>query len=148
MSERMVQIPVKCERPKTADEICRMAAGDNADALRFCETWVAFCHALDDCVDRDKPHSANVVAWPFVQMICELSGNPFYLQHKPMLLAVIVQGANAWVDSESGGFTPAVRDTLKGMWHEVIYHTAFLTGGWERLRMVTSTCREYDFEKG
>src|SRR3954469_3302533 len=117
-----------------AVQIIKMAADGNADAERFCKAWVGFCHVLDDCYDRDHPVSDSCLASVFVQIILEVSGNPFFLLHKPMLLSLMVQGANAWLDSNRPGITQAERDVLKGFYHEVVFHVAFLVGGWSHLR--------------
>lgn len=154
------------------EQICRMAASGNKDAERFCVAWLEFCHLVDDCADRDKPIDDNRLARVFTNYTLELCGNPFFQAHKGQLVSLMVQGANAWVDSNratypksweetepgvmSGTYSDeekqllpqrqAQRDVLKGFYHEVIFHVAFICGGWPHLRRVTSECREYDFE--
>lgn len=128
------------------DLIIARAANGNAAAAEWLLAWFRFCHLLDDLVDRDTPVplTANVIAASLVDFIRVVSFNPFYGLHKAQLFGLVVQAANAWVDSEEG---QQPRDVLKGMWHEVLYHTAFITGGWGVLRGV-SALRGYDYEKG
>lgn len=130
-----------------AVQIIKMATRGNVEAERFCQSWVAFCHTLDDCFDRDKPIDDSELARVFVAVILEVAGNTFFLTHKSMLVSLMVQSANAWVDSNHSP-NPTERDVLKGMWHEVIFHVAFIIGGWSHMRYVTAEGREYDYEKG
>ena len=122
-----------------------IASGGNAAARDWLRAWYRFCHLLDDLVDRDTPAPvpANVVAASMVDFVQQMSFNPFYGMHKAQLFGLVVQAANAWVDSEEGA---QPKDVLKGMWHEVVYHTAYITGGWTALRAV-SAHREYDHER-
>jgi len=136
---------------KSRDQFLAFATKGNLDALRFCQVFVSFCHFLDDAVDQDKPINAEGAARASVQLVIELSANPFYQSHKGLLLGLIVNGCNAWVDSNilAASDDPRKRltaDVLKGFYHEVIYHTAFILGGWEHLREVTTGFRDYDFE--
>jgi hypothetical protein len=129
-----------------ADQIIALASSGNGAAADFLRAWYRFCHLLDDLIDRDTPAplTANTVAASMVSLIGVLSFNPFYQMNKSQLWGLVVQAANAWVDSEEGA---QPKDVLKGMWHEVVFHVAFITGGWTALRGV-SALREYDFEKG
>ena len=52
-------------------------------------------------------------------------------------------GGEPWAKSED----PVVRghaEVVSCMANEVVYHVAFLCGGWEHLRLVTKTHRAYD----
>lgn len=129
----------------SGNEICRMAAKGCVDAERFCVAWVDFAHLMDDCADRDKSTGPDRIASTLAAFILELSGNPFFLANKAMLLGLMIQSAQAWADSDKR--QPEERDVLKGMYHEVVFHVAFLVGGWNHLQHVTSECREYQFEK-
>ena len=137
---------MRTEEDQRADKIVELAANGNAAAREWLLAWYRFCHLLDDLVDRDTPVpvSANTVAASMVDFVRVVSFNPFYGMHKAQLFGLVVQAANAWVDSEEG---VQPRDVLKGFWHEVLYHTAYITGGWPALRAV-SLLRAYDFEKG
>lgn len=135
------------------DEISKFVCKGNADAERFCKSWVEYCHLLDDCVDQDKPLGAERVAGTGIKFILELSTNPFFQAHKAQLISLMIQGFRAWADSNASkyGNTSNVercceRDVLKGFYHEVVFHVAAVVGGWDHLREVTAMCRQYDFE--
>ncbi len=130
----------------SAEAILKSAANGNAAAYEWLQAWYCLCHLLDDLVDRDTelPISANVVSASMVDFIRVISFNPFYQMNKPQLFGLVVQAFNGWVDSEEGA---QPKDVLKGLWHEVVYHTAYITGGWGALRGV-SAHRSYDYEKG
>ena len=142
----------------TSDEIATFVCKGNKDAERFCKTFVAYCHLLDDCVDRDKPCDAERVARESIEFIVELSVNPFFQAHKAQLIGLIIQGFRAWADSNAPKYNPTEfkdgtlerlyeRDVIKGFYHEAVYHVAAILGGWEHLRKVTELCRSYDFEE-
>ena len=129
-----------------AAKIIEFAANGNADAARWLTAYAAFAHLIDDSVDKDKdvtPEQAGKIA---LAMLHESTFNPWYLANRERLMALVEQAVNAWVDSHTEG-NVRVRDVLKGMWHEVIFHAARLCGGWERLRAITGEFRSYDFEK-
>jgi hypothetical protein len=129
------------------EDICKLAAKGNAEAERFCKSWVAYCHALDDCFDGDKNLDDAVLASTFTAYTLELAANPFFQTYKGQLIGLMVQSANAWLDSNTVE-GQATADVLKGFYHEVVFHCAFILGGWKRLRQVSMECRAYDFEKG
>ena len=128
----------------TTSEIIKMAANGNPYAESFCAAWVRFAHTLDDAVDRDKPPSDELVSAHITGMLVEVMRNPFARDYGAALSALMVQASNAWVDSNR--MDGPEKHVVKGMWHEVVFHVAFLTGGWKHLKKVTSACREYDFD--
>jgi hypothetical protein len=127
-------------------EICALAAHGNPDAERFCLAWVRFSHTLDDIEDRDHPVTDTDLAEMFVQFLQDTLNNRFVNQNHGALVGLMTQAANAWLDSNRlpGGVE---RDVLKGFWHEVVFHVAYLTGGFKHLRHVSQACREYGFEQ-
>jgi hypothetical protein len=139
----------------SADEISKFVCKGNADAEQFCKSFVAYCHLLDDCVDRDKPCDAERVAREAIDFIVQLTSNPFFVAHKAQLMGLIIQSFRAWADSNLPKYNGAheikpetehERDVIKGFYHEVVFHVAAILGGWEHLTEVTKRCREYDFE--
>lgn len=128
----------------TPNEICKAASSGNTDAERFCLSWVQFCHTLDDCYDRDHVLDDSTLASVFTAFILELSGNAWFLAHKAMLLGLMVQASNYWLQSNTR--KGAERDILKGYWHSVIYQAAFITGGWKHMLHVTRETLEFDYE--
>lgn len=138
-------------KKKSFADFLAFACKGNPEAIRFCHAFVRFCHFLDDAVDRDKPVTSEDAARLGIQLVIECSVNPFYQANKSLLLGLIVQGFNAWVDSDALAASPDARvrvsaDVIKGLYHEVVFHTAFLLGGWDHLREVTTGFRDYDFE--
>lgn len=127
------------------------ATKGNAAAAEFLRVFIAHCHTLDDVIDRDKPVTDEALIASEIEWLLALSGNPFFQQNRALLVPLIVQSFNAWLDSNKWATDakPEKRiasDALKGWYHEVVFHTAFICGGWAHLRDVTSKHREYDFE--
>ena len=126
------------------EQIITMAANGNQQASDFAAAWVKFCQMLDNCYDRDTLVTDDAMGKITVQWMTEMCGNEFFLQHRAMLFGLMVTSVNAWVDSNRR--QGLERHVLAGMYHEVVYLVAFLTGGWTHLRHVTSECREYKQE--
>jgi len=127
-------------------ELITLAANGNAAAEHFLQAFSARAHFLDDVADSDK-HAispTNIAAAEADWLMC-LSGNPFFQKHSNMLVPVMLCGLNAWADSNN--MPPGdIRDVVKGIWHEVVYVVAWLTGGWAHMRIVSAN-REYDIER-
>ncbi len=146
-------------RTPNAHEIVKAAAGGNADAEAFLHGFVRRAHWVDDIADGEARHGPERTDAEFglhplgtdlarmeAEWLMLLSANPFFLAHRAQLVPVMMLALNAWADSEQRGGNE--RFILKGLWHEVVYCVAWLTGGWPRLKQVTSDFREYDMEGG
>ena len=132
------------------DEIELVTRG-NAAAADFLRVFVAHCHMLDDIVDDDRFCDDERMIASETEWLLALTGNPFFLQHRALLVPLIIQSYNAWLDSNdwalsSDSYKRLAADVLKGFYHEVVWQVAFLCGGWPHLRAVTTRAREYDFE--
>lgn len=122
------------------DEIIKLAANGNAKAEEFLRDYADHAHYVDDLKDQDKV--IDIPAQEARWLIC-ISSNPFFDQHKAMLVPLMLCGLNAWADSHN--FRGVERDVVKGVWHEVVYAVAMITGGWAHMRRV-SAHREYDIQ--
>jgi hypothetical protein len=135
------------------DEILLHAAHNNGDALLFLRAYARRAHWVDDLCDRDKldageHYEAGQLAGMEIEWLLAISGNPFFLANKTALVPAMVIAANAWADSEQSSLkNSTVGDVVKGQWHEVVYLTALLTGGWGWLRQTSSKFRAYDLEE-
>lgn len=135
----------------TEQALAGLCNGD-ANAVRFCAAFHEFCHALDDVLDRDNPGATRET---FIKAVLggviEFSSNPFFQAYRAGLLALITQAFISWADSmdwqESGDpVKEHDADVIKGLYHEVFFHVAFLCGGYDHARKVTAHFREYDHE--
>lgn len=125
----------------TPEQIITMAANGNQPAEDFARAWYQTCRMLDDAYDRDTLVTDDRIAGVMVRFMTELMGNDWFAQHRAMFYGVMVVSSNAWLDANRRA--GAERAVLAGMYHEVIYLVAYVTGGWQHLRSVTSECREY-----
>lgn len=125
------------------DEILKLAAKDDPGALSFLTAYARRAHYIDDLVD--SPSAPRDVAFEEASWAFELCANQFFLAHREKLLPLMLAGMNAWADSNRMEPGP-IRDVVKGYWHEVIWHVAFIRGGWSHMREVSGRCREYDIE--
>lgn len=134
-----------------AEQLQYVTKGNGA-AADFLRVFIAHCHTLDDVIDGDKgPVTDERLIASEIEWLLALSGNVFFLQHRAFFVPLIVQAFNAWIDSNQWAKAEQHEkrigsDVLKGWYHEVVFHTAFLCGGWAHMREVTGKHREYDFE--
>ena len=126
-------------------EEARLITKGNVYASQFLGAWVTFCHLLDDLVDKDKPADDKRIVSEVLLFLEAIVVNPWGRDHSALLWPLIVTSSNAWLDSNKK--TGAEADVLKGMYHEVVWFTAFLCGGQQHMQEMTSRFREYDFEQ-
>ena len=135
------------DKPKEFLDACN----GNKDAVRFCDVFVDHCHVLDDIIDEDNPVTDETLIKSQLDMMLELTLNPFFVANKSYLMPLSVQSFNAWLDSNDWEDHADERfqrgaDVLKGFYHEVVYGVIYLCSGFEGLRKATKENREYDFD--
>lgn len=141
------------------DTILQAASNGNALALEFLRAFARRAHWVDDLVDGlpadiADPLRATPQAYQMAEMEAQwllmLTGNQWFLEHRAKLVPAMVLALNAWVDSEQMRTAECrmqnAADVVKGQWHEVVWLVAWLTGGWEKMRAVSTQYRSYDFE--
>jgi hypothetical protein len=133
------------------DEIITLACNGNQDAEKFCRAFVRWVHFVDDVIDGDKVLKVEEVAGANLDVILAFSENPFFSSYKLILMPLVIQASRAWVDSEDFVKRTDEQDrnashVLKGFYHEVVWHVAYICGGWEHMRAVTAACRSYDYD--
>lgn len=134
----------------TRDEAL-LAANGNQHACAFLMAYVAYCHMLDDVVDKDKPVDDLRLVRESLGLIDELMLNPWVQDNRIVLWPLIVTGFNAWIDAnawERGNDPQKQRDAdvVKGVYHELVWMTARLCGGLDHMRLVCAMHREYDHD--
>lgn len=120
----------------------------NVDAARFTLAFLAFCHMIDDLVDRDVERTPANVALVLANYHLELLGNPWFNANRHAYWPLMNQAFMAWADSERLQKCAEVHarhtaDVIKGFYHEVAYMTVFLVLGPQEAAKVE---RSYDFE--
>jgi hypothetical protein len=138
--------------------VIKEAAKGNPNAEEFLRCWFRRCHFVDDLHDwhRDDSLSAERaiglhpdprkrLADMEAEWLFCLAQNPFWLEHKATLVPLMLTAASAWEDSNR--MPPGtVRDVLKAQWHEVVWATAMICGGWPHMRAVAARNRDFDIE--
>lgn len=145
MSEVRGYCATKAERAKNpeAETWLRRCAGDDPHAFDFCWTVWCYTHMLDDLVDRDEPVDHTAVAAESMNFIRMLAFNPFFLEHRNQLFAMLNTTFYNWLDAERvhdiGGHDNAIRaSVLRCSDIQIYLHVAFLVGGWSHML----ACRE------
>lgn len=133
------------------DKIRKVCNGDKA-AESFCVALLVYINTIDDLFDKDKPVTVEQVAGSMLGLISNLAFNDFFIKHRESLYPLMVQGCSAWADSElmKSSKDPQIReatDVLKAYWGEIIFHIAFLCGGYDHMRRCSVEYRGFDFEE-
>lgn len=124
-------------------EIIERASNGNPQAKTLCWAYLNFCWTVDALYDRDEECSSERVACAVANFIAELTANPFYLANAAPLLAVMQLGVSAWADSEREEMKRA-KPFLKAQYHDFLWLVARLTGGWDHMRNLQTSAREYE----
>lgn len=142
------------EVPHTLSEvdlkIAELVRG-NTDAAAFLGSFFDWVHFLDDVVDGEADRDPKAVCEINLTFLLTVTQNPFYLAHSAKLMPLIVQGALAWIDShlwhtDLDDRKRVTSDVLKGYYHEVFWHAAFICGGWDHAVRMTAKHRAFDYE--
>lgn len=128
---------------KHHEEILEACSNGNIFARQFCVSIYEFLHLIDDLVDKDVDPAPTdeEIGKICVKLILTIGGNPFYQDHRKAFEALIMQGFSAWLDANELERNQKIEGkVLKSWYHELFWHTAAITGGWDRTRDV---CRKY-----
>ncbi len=134
----------------TRDEAL-LATNQNQQAADFLLAYVAYCHLLDDIVDKDKPVDDLRLVRESLSLIDAMLLNPWVRDNAVILWPLITSGFNAWLDANRWETSACVNqqraaDVVKGIYHEIVWVTARICGGFDHMRWVTSEHREYDYD--
>lgn len=136
----------------TKTQFLEITRGDGP-AADFLEAYQQRCHYVDDLCDEPGRglDAAPLLAQHESAWLLALTANPWFAAHKAALVPLMLLAASAWADSNDlrkSADAPVRRaaDVVKGLWHEVIFLTAWLCGGWDHLRSISAKFREYDYD--
>ena len=123
----------------------------NQDAWKFVKVFGERSHILDDLMDDPEKVTDETLIEKEVEWMITLSTNPFYLANAQSLMPAIVSGANAWLDSNKWSQSNSKvkrchSDVVKSIYHEVVFLSVYLCGGWEALREFSLKHREYQVD--
>ncbi len=134
------------------DEDCNeVACGDQA-AKRFLLTYFSLVHVFDDVYDKDKEVTDERLVKVMLWWTEELLYNPWVREHSNALWSQIITGWNAWLDANVWAKQPNPKlfasDVIKSNYQEMTFLVAYICGGREHMRAMSTKYREYNFEKG
>lgn len=121
---------------------------NNEQAWLFVETFATRSHEIDDFIDGDKKINDEDVIKAEMDWMVTLTSNQFYIANSSFLLPLIIMSCNAWLDANKWEKSDvevkrAHSDVLKSQYHEVIFATVYLCGGWKAMREFTKLHRQY-----
>jgi hypothetical protein len=103
---------------------------------------------MDDLWDRDQPITQDQVAAVWLDLIREISFNPFYQAHSAFVFGLLVQMFNRWLDGDEWDKSDDPDKRLAARFVrcgdlEVYLSIAYLTGGFDHMR-ACKEARSYD----
>lgn len=130
---------------KTNQEIYKVAANGNGDALFFLQAWCLHTHAIDDFIDnkvRDRDKFLALLVEASAVFTCS-----FYQQHAPSLEPVVLLINSAYGDSMKWEkadmeWQRQWADTLRFSGNEMVIKVAEICGGYRLARDVSTQLRE------
>ena len=137
------------ETNQKAKTLAMAAANGNLDALHFLGTWNAYCHAVDDLVDKPETSAESKVQTFVLANI--VYSTKFYQSHAAELQIPVILLSNAYADSVDWCNAPEhtkrqAADILRFSGNEMILAVAFICGGWQLVRKLSPQLRVVSFQ--
>jgi hypothetical protein len=98
----------------------------HAAAFEFCWCVLCFEHCYDDLVDNDRDVSETVAGFELTKLVKALTYNPFYLEYRDHLFALMMSRIERWMDATLHPDEIKTRPEL-----DLYLHVAYLLGGWD-----------------
>lgn len=140
---------------RDVDAFVTAAAGDHVEAGEYLRQMLQVMEAMDDILDGDASKMADEGKQRmFWNLLTGFSQNPFFLKNYPGLSAVHMVTFNAWMGSDEVKAMGDSREiamygrALSDFYTEIFCYVGFLTGGYDRMRRVSSMLRKYYIHKG
>lgn len=129
------------------DDLRLRAANGNPEAVSFLANIMDAVETWDDLVDKDKQIDDSKIHCVFMNLIFWLPQNQFFIANRNYLLPIVMTCINAWMDSnemQKHGGEKHLRTAwhLKQMGVELYGSVAFLTGGFNHMRMISLEARD------
>jgi len=127
------------------EDIYKLAANENLEALAFLMAFNHYCHETDDLMDnpeKDYEKFLTILAYANVLYSC-----PFYQKNVQKLQPIIRQVTSRYADSvrmekSEKAWEKQWADTLRFCGNDLVETVAEITGGYELLRKVSPLLRE------
>lgn len=132
----------------TVFEALKEISNGNEDAHRFMRSFYLWVQVQDDLFDRDKDVTASQLVSANMNLLIEVSNNPFYRENSNVFLPVIASSSLAWVASEDfakreGTLERVASQIIKSSYQEVFYQVALLVGAWDHALAMQAKFRSY-----
>lgn len=123
----------------------------NKSAAEFAEVFLRDAHLNDDFVDGDIEISAHQVSQVRLDFLMVISFSDFWRAHAAQLMPLVIQGAAAFVDATNWQSRADIKDrqaadVLKAYYGEVLWHVAFICGGYSHMRKLQEKYREFNYD--
>lgn len=135
----------------TVFEALKEISNGNEDAHRFMRAFYIWIQIQDDLFDKDHEVKASQLASSNMNLLFEVSQNPFYQEHRAVFLPVIVSASLAWVASEDfakreGALDRLSSQVIKSQYQDVFFQVALLVGGIDHCLAMQAKYRSYYFD--
>lgn len=135
----------------TVFEALKDISNGNEDAHRFMRAFYIWVQIQDDLFDKDHEVKASQLASSNLNLLIEVSNNPFYRENSNVFLPVIASASLAWVASEEfakrdGALDRLSSQVIKSQYQDVFFQVAMLVGGIDHCLAMQSKYRSYYFD--
>jgi len=133
-------------------EALKEIANGNEQAHSFMRAFYIWVQTQDDLFDKDKPVTAANLATTNMNLLLEVSNNPFYRENSNVLLPVLMSASLAWVASEDfakreGPLDRLSSQVIKSQYQDVFFQVALLVGGIDHCLAMQAKFRSYYFDQ-
>lgn len=124
------------------------ACSGSMDAFAFLMSFHCYAHGVDDLIDEGctPANLMSTLAHANAMYSC-----PFWLANSVRLGAVITTIANCYADSvewerDSADWKRLAADTLRQAGNEMVCAVAYIVGGWQHMRSISTRLREVAYK--
>ena len=135
----------------TVLEALKEISNGNEDAHRFMRSFYLWIQVQDDLFDKDHEVTASQLVSANMNLLIEVSQNPFYQEHRAVFLPVLMSSSLAWVSSEDfkkreNPLDRMSSQVIKSQYQDVFFQVALLVGGMDFCLAMQAKYRSYYFD--
>ena len=139
--------PEREENSEKVKTLIPLAANGDRWAESFLWIIARSARLFDDLVDKDVEPKTETVISVFFDLLISIHDNPFFNANKTKLIPIVLTAINAWLDSnelyEDGSDKMKIyAHVLRDYVNELLPATAYITGGFDNMRMVSREMRK------
>lgn len=134
------------------ENIIALACNGNHEAEKYLSCIGYVSRVMDDLIDKDCEVSDSQIARAYFMLLAELWMNPFFISNASMLMGLHIASYNSWIDAtrferDGDKLKKIYGHVMKDFINELIGVVAYLTGGYDHMRLVSEKTKETFLEE-